>query len=171
LLGWRLVRIAATSRVIDFPSIASCSTSSRMSHLFPSPEWANAYKDAINSNDAYKLAGKDWTHGVVAMVVKADAALGINEDTALWLDVHQGRCNDCKLMPASAIDAAPFIIVADYPRWKQVIKREVDPIKSMMQGKLKLTKGHMPTIVKYVHASRELVESTSRVDTKFRDEN
>jgi hypothetical protein len=40
----------------------------------------------------------------------------------------------------------------------------------MMQGKLKLTKGHMPTIVKYVQASKELVESTARVPTKFRDE-
>jgi hypothetical protein len=28
----------------------------------------------------------------------------------------------------------------------------------------------MPTIVKYVNSSRELVETTSKVDTKFRDE-
>src|SRR5262249_49692319 len=35
-----------------------------MGHLFPSPEWAAAYKDAINQNEAYKTAGKDWTHGV-----------------------------------------------------------------------------------------------------------
>jgi len=40
----------------------------------------------------------------------------------------------------------------------------------MMQGRLKLTKGHMPTMVKYVTASKELVASTSRVQTKFRDE-
>jgi putative sterol carrier protein len=39
-----------------------------------------------------------------------------------------------------------------------------------MQGKLKLTKGHMPTMVKYVNASKQLVESTSRVPTKFRDD-
>ena len=39
---------------------------------FPSTEWVAAYKDAINANAEYKKAGKDWTHGVVAMVVKAD---------------------------------------------------------------------------------------------------
>ena len=61
-----------------------------MSLIFPSPEWATAYKDALNSSAAYAEAGKDWTHGVVAMVVKADASLGIPEDTALWLDVHGG---------------------------------------------------------------------------------
>jgi putative sterol carrier protein len=141
-----------------------------MAFSFPSPEWAVAYKDAINANPAYKTAGKDWTHGVVAMVVKADPALGLPEDTALWLDVDRGECKDCKLMPASGVQAAAFIIVSDYARWKQVINKELDPIKGMMQGKLKLTKGHMPTIVKYVNASKELVESTSRVPTLFLDE-
>jgi putative sterol carrier protein len=137
---------------------------------FPSTEWVAAYKDAINSNEAYKTAGKDWTYGVVAMIVKADPNLRIAEDTGLWLDVHQGACRDCKLVSASEAQNAAFVIVADYARWKQVIKKELDPIKGMMQGKLKLTKGHMPTIVKYVQASKELVESTARVPTKFRDE-
>jgi putative sterol carrier protein len=137
---------------------------------FPSPEWAAAYKEALNANPAYKIAGKDWTHGVVAMVVKAEPKLGIAEDTALWLDVDRGECRECRLMPASEAQAAAFIIVADYARWKTVIRKELDPIKGMMQGKLKLTKGHMPIIVKYVNSSRELVETTSRVATKFLDE-
>src|SRR5262245_53489757 len=141
-----------------------------MAFIFPSDEWAAAYKEALNTNPAYKVAGKDWTHGVVAMVVKADPALGISEDTAMWLDVDRGSCKECKLIPASQADGAAFVIVADHARWKSVIKKELDPIKGMMQGKLKLTKGHMPTIVKYVQSSRELVETTSKVPTKFRDE-
>ena len=141
-----------------------------MSIPFPSAEWCVAYKDAINANEKYKTAGKDWTHGVVAMIVKAEPSLGIKEDMAMWLDVHQGACRECRLVSSEDAQKAAFVIVADFPRWKSVIKKELDPIKGMMQGKLKLTKGHMPTIVKYVHASRELVESTARVPTKFRDE-
>ncbi len=141
-----------------------------MSHVFPSDDWAAAYQKAINDNPKYKEAGKDWTHGAVAMVVKADAALGIPNDMGLWLDIDRGVCRSCKLMPATEVQDAPFVIVADYARWKSVIKKELDPIKGMMQNKLKLTKGHMPTIVKYVQSSRELVETTAHVDTKFRDE-
>jgi putative sterol carrier protein len=138
---------------------------------FPSLEWTLAYKDAINANPGYKKAGKDWTHGVVAMVVKADPALKIEEDLAMWLDVHEGSCRDCKLVPAKEADEkAAFVIVAPYATWKTVIRKEIDPTKAMMQGKLKLTKGHMPTMLKYVNASKELVESTSQVATKFRDE-
>lgn len=137
---------------------------------FPSEAWVLAYKDAINANPDYAKAGKDWTHGVVAMVVKADPALGIPEDMAMWLDVHEGSCRDIKLLPAKEAEpAAPFVVVATYAQWKQVIKKEIDPTKALMQGKLKLTKGHMPTMVKYVNASKQLVESTSRVPTKFRE--
>lgn len=50
------------------------------------------------------------------------------------------------------------------------MKGELDPIKGMMQGKLKLTKGHMPTIVKYVHSNRALVSTIANVATKFPDE-
>lgn len=136
---------------------------------FPSPEWVAAYKDAINANAEYKKAGKDWTHGVVAMVVKAEPALGIAEDQAMWLDVDQGECRSCKLMSAAeAKEKAPFVVEASYAQWKQVIKKEIDPTKALMQGKLKLTKGHMPTMVKYVNASKQLVESTTRIPTKFR---
>jgi putative sterol carrier protein len=143
-----------------------------MDHLeFPSPEWVAAYKDAINANPEYAKAGKDWTHGVVAMVVKAEPALGIEEDLAMWLDVDGGKCRDCKLMPAKEAEAkAPFVVVASYAQWKQVIKKEIDPTKALMQGKLKLAKGHMPTMVKHVNASKQLVESTTRVSTKFKDE-
>lgn len=138
---------------------------------FPSEEWVAAYKDAINANPEYAKAGKDWTHGVVAMVVKAEPSVGILEDQAMWLDVHEGRCRECRLMPAVEAEArAPFVVVATYAQWKQVIRREIDPTKALMQGKLKLTKGHMPTMVKYVNASKQLVESTSRVPTKFRGE-
>ncbi|HEY8089723.1 MAG TPA: SCP2 sterol-binding domain-containing protein [Polyangiaceae bacterium] len=137
---------------------------------FPSVEWCAAYKDAINANAGYKAAGRDWTHGAVAMVVTAEPAIGIPEDTAMWLDVHQGECRDCRLVSRDEAEKAAFVIVASYARWKEVIRKLLDPTKGMMQNKLKLTKGHMPTMVKYVTASKELVESTSRVPTQFVDE-
>jgi putative sterol carrier protein len=138
--------------------------------LFPSAEWCAAYKDAINANQGYRAAGKDWTHGPVAMVVTAEPSLGIAQDLAMWLDVHQGECRDCRLVSQKEAESAPFVLVASYARWKEVIRKELDPTKGMMQNKLKLTRGHMPTMVKYVTASKELVESTSRVPTKFMGE-
>jgi putative sterol carrier protein len=137
---------------------------------FPSADWCVAYRDAINANAGYKQAGRDWTHGAVAMVVAAEPAIGIAEDMAMWLDVHQGACKDCRLVSREEAEKAAFVIVATYARWKEVIRKQLDPTKGMMQNKLKLTKGHMPTMVKFVTASKELVESTARVPTQFVDE-
>jgi putative sterol carrier protein len=141
-----------------------------MSFRFPSSEWCSAYQAAINANEGYARAAAEWTHGSVAMVVSADAASGIASDTAMLLDVHQGKCNDCSLVDLERAHAASFVIVGEYPQWKKVIKRELDPTKALMQGKLTLAKGHMPTMVKFVHASKQLVESSAGVPTQFPDE-
>jgi putative sterol carrier protein len=141
-----------------------------MSIRFPSAEWCTAYRDAINANAAFKSAHKDWTHGPVAMVVSAEPAIGIPEDMAMWLDLDRGTCNACRLVSRPEAEKAAFVIVASYARWKEVIRKELDPTKGMMQNRLKLTKGHMPTMVKFVTATKELVECTSRVPTKFIDE-
>jgi hypothetical protein len=37
----------------------------------------------------------------------------------------------------------------------------------MMEGKLKLARGHLPTIIRYVESSRQLVASASKVPTDF----
>ena len=137
---------------------------------FPSAEWCAAYRDAINANPNYKAAGKDWTHGPVAYVVMAEPSIGIAEDMAMYLDLHQGTCRECRMTSREEAEKAAFVIVASYARWKEVIRKQLDPTKGMMQNRLKLTKGHMPTMVKFVTASKELVESTSLVPTQFVDE-
>src|SRR5262249_33906258 len=110
-----------------------------------------------------------WTYGPVALVVKADQAIGIPEDIGLWLDLHQGVCREAKLVSRAEAERAPFCIAGEYARWKSVIRKELDPIKAMMQKKLEL-KGQMTLIVKYVNASKELVECATRVPTQFLDE-
>jgi len=136
---------------------------------FPSVEWMEEYKKQINSSEGYKKAGATWTAGVVALVISAKPEIGINEDFGMWLDLHQGVCREAKKVGLEEAQKAPFCIIGDYTRWKQVIKKELDPVKGMMQGKLKL-KGDLPTIVRYVKASQELVECTTRIETKFLDE-
>lgn len=139
-----------------------------MTFKFPSPEWTAAYKDALNGNPLYREAGKEWTHGAVAYIVKAEPAIGLEKDAAMILDVHAGECRATVWTNREDAEAkCPFVIVGDYARWREVLERQVEPIKAMMQGRLKLTKGHLPTIVKYVDSSRQLVETAGAVPTQF----
>jgi putative sterol carrier protein len=138
-----------------------------MAIKFPSPEWTTAFQDAVNANAGYREAGKGWVHGKVAYVLKADDRIGTERDMAMLLDLHQGQCRNATYVPAEEAQSADFVIVAEYPRWKEVLSGEVDPTKAMMQNKLRLEKGHLPTIVKFVLASKELVKSATAIDTDF----
>jgi putative sterol carrier protein len=139
-----------------------------MSLAFPSVEWVAAYKDAINANPEYKTGAADWTHGVVALIMKAQPP-GLPADVGVWLDLDRGVCRDARMVKVEEALKAPFCITGEYARWKQVLRKELDPIKGMMQGKLKL-KGDLPTIVRAVKAAQELVNSAGNVDSRFLDE-
>jgi putative sterol carrier protein len=140
-----------------------------MPHLFPSEPWATAYQSAVNGNPKYKTAGKDWTHGKVALIVKADASIGIEQDMAILLDVNAGECHGASYMTAeSARKSAAFAVEGPYDNWKKLIVENHDPIKSLMQGKLKLTQGHLPTMIRYVESSKQLLSSAQHVPTEFR---
>ncbi len=140
-----------------------------MAFTFPSPEWAAEFKKQVQGSTAYKQAAATWTFGPVALVTKADPAIGLPEDIGMWLDIERGNCSDVRVVPKAEAEKAPFCISGEYARWKSVLRKELDPIKAMMQKKLEL-KGQMTTIVKYVNASKELVECATRVPTKFLDE-
>ena len=136
---------------------------------FPSAEWVTLYQDAINGNPAYKVGGANWDKGVVALICKAKPDVGLEEDAGIWLDLHKGVCREARLVTSAEALKAPFCITGEYARWKQVIRKELDPITGMLQGKLRL-KGDLPTIVRFVDASKALVESAGRVATEVPDD-
>lgn len=139
-----------------------------MAHKFPSEGWTHAYKDAVNANEKYREAGKDWTFGSVAMVIEKNPALGLETDIGMVLDVERGQCKGTKYVTSiDAVQDSPFIIVATYERWREVLEGGLDPTKAMMQNKLKLVKGHLPTMLRFVESSKQLVQSASRVPTEF----
>jgi putative sterol carrier protein len=141
---------------------------SSLVHRFPSEEWTAALRVALNNDRAYREVGKAWTFGAVAMIVRSDPANGVEQAAGIILDVHAGECRSARFVEGTDDPAdAEFVIVASYARWKDVIEGKLDPIKGMMQGKLKLTRGELPTIIRFVEPSRLLVSSASKVPTDF----
>lgn len=135
---------------------------------FPSEEWLDEYVARINDSPAYKEAAASW-EGDVAYVIEAEPDKGVPEDVWAWLDLWHGECREAKIVSSEEGEKSRFVIRAPYTRWKEVIRKELDPVKGMMQGKLKL-KGDLPTIVRYVKAANELVNLSQTVPTEFPDE-
>jgi putative sterol carrier protein len=133
--------------------------------LFPSEEWITLYRDLINASQEYREAGRTW-EGDIAFVFEAEPDRGIAEDLVAWLDLRHGTCHGARMIGPEDGARAEYEIRAPYSRWREVVLGDLDPVKGMMQGKLKV-RGDLPNIVRHVRAANELVHLTTQVPTEF----
>jgi putative sterol carrier protein len=137
-------------------------------YTYLTPEWVAIFEKAIQKDEVYKQAAKGWK-GSVVLHVQAAPQVGLDIDLHVLLDLEDGECRKARIVPPEAGEGGDFVITGTAERWMQVGRGELDTVKGMMQGKLKL-KGDLPTIVRYVKASIRLTELSSMVGGRFPDE-
>ena len=135
---------------------------------FPTDGWFKALVDRINASVEYREAAATW-EGDIAFVIEAEPDRNVPRDVWGFLDLWHGECRGGGVVTADEGSTAKYVIRAPYSRWKEVLRGELDPVKGMMQGKLRV-QGDLPTIVRYVRAASELVQLTGAVETEFPDE-
>jgi putative sterol carrier protein len=128
-----------------------------------------AYGAAINASEGYRAASVEWTHGSVALIVAAQAAIGVTEAVGIWLDLDRGACREAKVVTADEAQRAAFVLTAEYRYWKQIIRKELGPIAGIMQRKVAL-QGSLPIVVRFIKSAEALVEAATTVPTRFLDE-
>lgn len=136
-----------------------------MSYEVFTHDWAVACGDQINANEDYRKAAKNWKWPMV-LTMKADAKLGVPE-RSVFLDLFEGDCREARVAQAADLEAAPYVISADPPTWKRVLEHDLEPIPGLIRGKLKLVKGSLVSLLPYVTAAKEMVNSAANVDTRF----
>lgn len=134
---------------------------------FPSDAWVQGFVDVINASEEYARFAHDW-EGDVVIAVEAEPDKGVSRDVHILLDLWHGGCRDGGLVDAERADRAEFLVRAPYSRWKDVIEGDLEPVKGLMQGKLRV-RGDLQKILRYVKATQELAQLTSEVDTTFPD--
>jgi len=135
---------------------------------FPTQGWFDAFVEEVNASEEYRKAAADW-EGDIAFLVEAEPDKNVPADVWGYLDLWHGSCRGGGVVASEEGARAAYVIAAPYTRWKDVLHGDLDPVKGMMQGKLKV-RGDLPTIIRYVRAANELVRLTGQVDTTFPDE-
>ncbi len=135
---------------------------------FPSDPWFQALIERINASEPYREAAATW-EGDVAFQIEAEPGRGLAETAWGYLDLWHGACRGGGAVTAEEGARAAFVIRASYSRWRDVLADELDPIRAMMQGKLKV-RGSLPTILRYVRAALELLRCAQEVETTYADE-
>lgn len=134
-------------------------------YIYFTPEWVALFEQTIRSDEVYREAAKDW-EGSVVLHVEPDPDRGLDFDLYVFMDLWHGECRSIRIVPPEAGEAGDFIISGSLDRWTQVGKKELDAVKGMMQGKLKL-RGDLPTIVRAVRAAQRLTEISAEVGGIF----
>jgi putative sterol carrier protein len=135
---------------------------------FPTDEWFQALTVLINASEEYRVAAADW-EGDIAFQILAEPDRGLHETVWGYLDLWHGTCRRGGVVTEAEAASAAYTLTAPYTRWKDVVRGDLDPIKGMMQGKLRV-RGDLPRIVREVRSASELVRLTGDVDTVFPDE-
>ena len=134
---------------------------------FPTDPWFQEFVAAINASHRYQEAAADW-EGDVAFQIEAEPDNGVPGTVWGWLDLWHGTCRSGGVVDEAKAAASRYVISAPYSRWREVLEGDLDPIRGMMQGKLRV-RGDLPTIIRYVNAANELVHLTGTVETEFPD--
>ena len=135
---------------------------------FPTDEWFQAFIDAVNTSEAYEEYAATW-EGDAVLQIQAEPDKGVPEDVYGLLDLWHGKCRGGGVVEAARADSAEFAIRAPYSRWKDVILGDLEPVKGLTQGKLRV-RGDLPKILRYVRATQELAYIAGEVDTTFPDD-
>lgn len=144
------------------------SSTGPIEHGFAHDDWFAALADEINASSSYREAASDW-EGDIAFVIEADPERGVPDDVWGYLDLWHGACRSGRITTPDEGAGAEFVIAASYRRWKDVVRGDLDPVRAMMQGKLRV-RGDLPKILRYVQAAHELVAICGDVPTRFPDE-
>ncbi len=129
-----------------------------------SEEWALAYHEAINSSAAYRNVSRRWEAGSLAFVIHSSPRNGFARPAAVLLDLYRGECRSAHSLPVDqAIRQAAFVIEGDYGNWMKMLNGESDPLKMLMRGSLRLSKGSMLRLIPFTQSAQELVHSAQRI--------
>lgn len=135
------------------------------------PEWVKEWEKFIQNDAKYKtVALPNWENPIVLHLLP-NPAMGVDHDIFVKMDLwHDGECRSIRYIPPSEIGKpGNFVVSGSIERWLMVGRKQLDVVKGMMQGKLKL-KGDLPTVVRAVKAAVRLVETVGEVGGTYPDE-
>jgi putative sterol carrier protein len=129
-------------------------------------EWTRAAADVIRASAGYKQAARTW-EGAMVFTLQADPSLGVPEARSAYFDLWHGDCRDGRAASKTDLETAQYIVSADAYTWRQVLEGKLEPIQGLLRGKLKLQKGNMAVLARYVAAAKELVHCATQAETAF----
>ena len=128
---------------------------------FPSEEWIQKFKEELNKNKDYEVVAKNWEGDFLFVITPDD---GLDREYVFYVDLWHGKCREAALL--NEIKDAAFVFKGPYSNWKQVIKKDLDPIRGLIRGLFELD-GDSKVIINEIKSAQELVNTASKIPVDF----
>jgi putative sterol carrier protein len=128
---------------------------------FPSEEWANAFRAALNANPRYAEAARQWEGDVLLRVV-SDPTGGPSPGVQLVL--AHGECTAATFLAESGSASSEFIFEATEPNWTKLLRHEVEPVAAILDRKIRV-RGNLPKLMRFTRATKEMVDTAAGIPT------
>lgn len=126
---------------------------------FPSTEWAEAFRTALNQNSAYQEAARAWEGDILFLVRSTDP----NAPTpGVHLGLAHGQCTSATYHADARNVASEFVYEGTPENWARLLRKEVDPVKAILDGTFKI-RGNLAKAMRFTRAAKELVETAASV--------
>lgn len=140
-----------------------------MAVLYPSQEWCDAWKDALNNSDKVKEVAGAWGVGWNGnFVFEVTPGAGLEETEYLYIEPVDGgrQASDCRVIgDPSEVDAG-FHCTGSYEEFKYVVKGERDFIEGVVKGVFRLN-GDMSKIMRNAKWIRAVANSISSFEASY----
>lgn len=135
--------------------------------LYPSQDWCDEWKTAINGDEAIAKTGKKWGVGFdgdwLFIVTPGD---GLDETAYVYMQAAEGKCLDARLLNEPPEDDPGFVVTGSYADYKSVVKGEKDFLVLVVKGILKL-QGDMTKIMMNAKFIRAVANSISSFESEY----
>jgi len=139
-------------------------------YQYCTPDWlaesAKRYQEDPNFHKTFqKLTLK------VAFRIKADPALGIEQDIVFAAYINQGDLEKLAFISkAEAESEADFILATSPRQWSKILRKESMFAGDVMMGRITIDKGSKPGVIKIAPYSTAFVNALTQVDVQYPDE-
>jgi putative sterol carrier protein len=128
-----------------------------------SPAWADAFRQAVNTDAGYRDAAARWTNPVALVVEPGE---GLEAGVAVQMDLAAGTCLGAEALAPDAV-TAPFVLSAGLTNWKRILVEDADPIAAVARGDLRLTRGSIGTLMLHARGAKALLHCARQIATAW----
>jgi len=126
---------------------------------FPSQEWADAFRQELNRNEAYRAAAQAWEGDILFLEKGADATAPA---PGIHLALAHGECSAATFHPDARTVSSEFVYEGSPENWRKLLDGQVDPVKAILDGTFRI-KGNLAKAMRFTRAAKELVETAAKV--------